>query len=310
MVIPHLKGTKTFDEIAINDVVDYIDWVFFFHAWGLPGRYRGLEGFCDCAACRQNFMVLNRHVPEDKRKEVLNLYTDAANMLKRIKQDALLSISAKIRFVSAKSADEGLYLQGEQGGVYLPLLRQQHIGEKNKMCLSIADFVSPYDDYVGFFALCVKGADALSLSFRNKGDDYNALLIKSLADRLAEATAEWLHLQVRKVYWGYSPDENFSPHELFKVPYVGIRPAIGYPSLPDQSLIFRVNSLLNVEEIGIQITENGAMRPNASICGMYISHPQSSYFMVGKIGEDQLADYAKRCGVSVDEVKKWLTHNL
>jgi len=141
---------------------------------------------------------------------------------------------------------------------------------------------------------------------KNESDSYKVLLVQTLADRLAEATAEWLHEQIRKTYWGYAPDENLSINELFKCEYQGIRPAVGYPSLPDQSVIFLLDKILNFSQIDIKITENGSMHPTASVCGLMFAHPKASYFMIEKIGEDQLADYARRRGFSTEEMKKWL----
>lgn len=311
MYIPRLKGDKVFDDIDITTIVPYIDWVFFFKAWGLPGRFDGMDNFCGCEQCTQSFLIKNKKYGIDKAREALNLYQDARDTLRKIKDEGLLKIRAKIRFCQAHSENEGIVLSpDEMDKIYLPMLRQQQPGELSGKCVSVADFVSPTTDFIGLFCLCVDGADKLSDQYKEKGDLYNSILIKSIADRLAEATAEWLHQQVRTTYWGYAPDEHYTPKELLKVPFDGIRPAIGYPSIPDQRIIFRVNELLHMEEIGMSITENGAMRPNASISGLYISHPKSFYFMVGKVGDDQLTDYAKRSGCKKEELEKWLMHNL
>ena len=311
MYIPRLKGAKTFENIEISTIAPYIDWVFFFKAWGLPGRFDGLDNFCGCEQCLQNFLVTNRRYGTDKAREAMNLFVDARNMLKRAKDENLLHIRARIVFSPAHSANEGIMLTPEDGeDIYLPMLRQQHPSELVGKCISLADFVSPESDFIGLFSLCIDGADQLSERYKTEGDLYNSILIKSVADRLAEATAEWLHQQVRTTYWGYAPDENYTPKELMKLPFKGIRPAIGYPAIPDQRIIFRVNQLLKMEEIGMHITENGAMQPNASICGLYISHPKSFYFMVGKVGSDQLDDYAKRSGSDRNELGKWLMHNI
>lgn len=311
MYTPRLKGEKTFDDIDISTIVPYIDWIFFFKAWGLPGRFDGMDNFCGCEQCAQNFLIKNRKYGIDKAREALNLYQDARDTLRKIKEEQLLKIKAKIMFCPAHSENEGIVLNPEdKGEIYLPMLRQQQPGELSGKCVSIADFISPKSDFIGLFCLCVDGADAISEQYKSKGDLYNSILIKSIADRLAEATAEWLHQQVRTTYWGYSPNEQYSPQELMKQPFDGIRPAIGYPSIPDQRILFRVNQLLKMEEIGMEITENGAMRPNASISGLYISHPKSFYFVVGKVGDDQLEDYAKRSECPKEELGKWLMHNL
>lgn len=311
MYTPNLKSPKVFTDISIATVAPYIDWVFFFRAWGLPGRFEGLDSFCGCEQCDQSFLLQNRKYGIDKAREALSLYKDARELLRKAKDERLLRISAKILFTPAHSANEGLVLEPEGAPpIYLPMLRQQQPSELVGKCVSVADFVSPNSDFIGLFALSVHGADELSDRYKQEGDLYNSILIKSVADRLAEATAEWLHQEVRTTYWGYAPGESYSPKELMRVPYQGIRPAIGYPSIPDQRILFRTNQLLKMEEIGTQITENGAMRPNASISGIYISHPKAFYFMVGKVGDDQLADYAQRSGCTKEELGKWLTHNL
>lgn len=311
MDIPKLKGEKVFDDIDISTVVPYIDWVFFFKAWGLPGRFDGMDNFCGCEQCIQNFLIKNRKYGVDKAREALNLYQDARQTLQKAKSEKSLTIKAKIMFCPAHSENEGIVISPEgQAEIYLPMLRQQHPGELSGKCVSIADFISPKSDFIGLFSLCIDGADAQSELYKKKNDLYNSILIKSVADRLAEATAEWLHQQVRTTYWGYAPDEHYTPEELMKKPYDGIRPAIGYPSIPDQRIIFKTNQLLRMEEIGISITENGAMQPNASISGLYISHPKSFYFMVGKVGDDQLEDYARRSGSKKEDLSKWLMHNL
>jgi 5-methyltetrahydrofolate--homocysteine methyltransferase len=311
MFVPNLKGSKLLNPIEIDTIVPYIDWIFFFKAWGLPGRFEGMDNYCGCEACQQAFLLKYRHIGIDKAREALSLYQDAQTLLREVRSRHLLRIQAKIRFCPAHSVNEGILVQpgGTEDSVYLPMLRQQHPGERSGCCVSLCDFVSPEADYVGFFAISVQGTEALSEDYRQHNDPYNAILIKSVSDRLAEAAAEWLHQQVRTTYWGYAPDEHFSPKELMNIPYKGIRPAIGYPSMPDQSLIFLADRLLHVSEVGIHITENGAMQPNSSIFGLYIAHPASFYFMVGKVGEDQLADYARRSGKSRAELDKWMTHN-
>ncbi|MDD2226322.1 MAG: vitamin B12 dependent-methionine synthase activation domain-containing protein, partial [Dysgonamonadaceae bacterium] len=154
------------------------------------------------------------------------------------------------------------------------------------------------------------GADYLLQKYRNQGDEYSALLMKSVLDRLAEAATEWLHEKVRKEYWGYAPHEKLPIPELFAVKYQGIRPAVGYPSIPDQSINFLLHDMLCSDEIGITLTENGVMYPNASVSGFFFSHPQSRYFAVGPVSDEQLDDYAKRRGMSKDEIRKFLLSNI
>lgn len=152
--------------------------------------------------------------------------------------------------------------------------------------------------------------EAFAESYEKDDDVYNSILAKTLSDRLAEAAAEWLHYKVRREYWGYAADENLTVKEMLKTQYSGIRPAVGYPSLPDQSIIFSLDPILKFNEIGIKLTENGAMFPNASVCGLYFAHPQSKYFMVGKVDENQFQDYARRSGKLPDVLRKWMAANL
>lgn len=154
------------------------------------------------------------------------------------------------------------------------------------------------------------GAESLKERFEQEGDTYNSMLLQTLTDRLAEATAEYLHEKVRKEYWGYAPDESLSISDLYKVKYQGIRPAIGYPSLPDQLLNYTLDKLLNMSQIGVRLTENGAMYPTATVSGIYIAHPDSQYFMIGNIDEEQMKDYACRRNLSEAEVKKLLNKNI
>lgn len=166
-------------------------------------------------------------------------------------------------------------------------------------------------DYVGAFVVTGgAGSQYLKEKLEQDGESYKAMLLQTLTDRLAEATAEYLHEKVRKEFWGYAPEEHYTPEELFKVPFQGIRPAIGYPSLPDQLLNHSLNQLLDFSQIGVQLTENGAMLPTASVSGLFLAHPQSSYFMVGHIDQEQLDDYAQRRKVPADDIRKALSKNI
>jgi len=187
-------------------------------------------------------------------------------------------------------------------GARLPLLRQQ----SGQPCLCLSDFVSPRADRVALFATSVDASMVTDAA----GDPYQHMMAQLLADRLAEATAELLHLEVRTRYWGYAPDEQLTVDELHQERFQGIRPAVGYPSLPDTSLNFVLDRLLGMGQIGIVLTESGAMRPHASVSGLMLSHPAARYFSVGKIGADQLADYACRRGLPVETIRKFLAANL
>ena len=187
--------------------------------------------------------------------------------------------------------------------VRLPLLRQQEAGSRYQ-CLS--DYVRPDADRVGVFATTVD----MGMERDFEGDPYERMMMQLIADRLAEATAERLHEEVRKCYWGYASDEHLSVGEMLQERWQGIRPAVGYPSLPDTSLNFVLDQLLGLQRIGIRLTESGAMRPHASVSGLMLAHPEATYFSIGKIGTDQLADYARRRGVPVELMRKFLGGNL
>ena len=272
--------------VPINNIIALINWTFFFKAWQLTGKFS-----------------------KEKEAEKYHLQEDANNLLQKIIKDNLLKINAFAKIFPAHTEDEDILIFTENNTVRLPMLRQQH-PSSDGFCYSLCDFLNKNNDNIGVFAISVQGAESLSNSFLNSGDDYNAILIKTIADRLAEAAAEYLHFKVRTEIWHYSKNEIFEPTRLLKNNYQGIRAAVGYPSLPDQSIIFDLDKIINFSKLGVQLTQNGAMFPNASVCGLYFSHPKSKYFMIEKIDETQLADYAARRGKSVEQMRKWLAGNL
>lgn len=260
---------------SLSEVAKYIDWSYFFHAWGM-----GAE----------------KHAAK-------------AEELKRDAESILAALEGKYRthalfaLCDAKGEEENIIIEGTR----LPLLRQQHkLQGKPNLCLS--DFVSPHGDKVGLFATTVDAG--FGTEYRN--DDYTSITVQALADRLAEATATLLHLNVRREdsLWGYAPDEQLTVGQLNREEHQGIRPAVGYPSLPDQSVIFIIDRMLRMKEIGIEITENGAMFPHASVCGIMLSHPAARYFAVGSISREQFEDYSSRRGLPAEEIKKFLAGNL
>ena len=257
----------------VNDIRPYISWLYFFHTWGMSGK------------------------PTDEKEK---LRKDAEEMLDAM--ETRYSTHAVFELFDANSDGDDLLL----GDMRLPLLRQQKAKNTGAPNLCLADFVRPLSsgikDKVGAFATTVDAG----IEYDYKNDDYKQMMAKVLGERLAEATAERMHEEVRKHYWGYAPDEHFEPQELLREPYQGIRPAIGYPSLPDTSVNFLLNELINMGSIGIHLTPTGMMQPHASVSGLMFAHPQSKYFDLGKIGEDQLADYAKRRGVPLYMIKKFV----
>ena len=265
----------------ISQIAPYINWVYFFYAWGIHNR------------------------PEAEKAK---LRQEADEALRQM--EGRYHTHALFQLFEAYSEGDDIFLCSppESGGVRgglsrIPLLRQQQPGSE---CLCLADFISPDGDKLGIFATSVD--HGLELDFDS--DPYQKMLMQLLADRLAEATAERMHEEVRKKYWGYAPNEQLTIAEMLVEKFQGIRPAVGYPSLPDTSLNFVIDELLDMKQVGIRLTESGAMKPHASVSGLMMAHPQARYFNLGKIGEDQLADYARRRGLPVEVCRKFLAANL
>lgn len=295
--------------VPVTEIAPFIHWSFFFRAWNLSGKYDGIEAVCDCASCQTSWMQRFSPTEREEAEEAVKLYKDAQEMLRRFRDENIISLNVSFGFYKAHSEDDDIIIESDSGLVRIATLRQQQ-PSRDGYCYALSDFIHPQEDYIGVFANTVAGGEEFAAQYEAKDDLYTSILIKVLCDRLAEATAEWLHYKVRKEYWGYKADEDISIDEMFKVRYQGIRPAIGYPSLPDQSIIFELDPLLKFEETGIMLTENGAMYPTASVCGLYFAHPQSKYFGIGKIDDEQLDDYARRRGRSASELRKWLAANL
>ncbi|HBL33929.1 MAG TPA: methionine synthase, partial [Porphyromonadaceae bacterium] len=231
-----------------------------------------------------------------KAREAAKLYDDAREFLGKLAKSNAGYIRAVYGIYEAYSENDTVFIDGKA----FPMLRQQKRTDKNEyVCLS--DFIAPASsgktDYIGAFAVTGgAGADPLLKMYEDEGDEYASLLVKSLLDRLAEAATEWLHARMRREYWGYAADENLTIAEMLSVKYQGIRPAVGYPSIPDQSANFLLHDLIDSKEIGISLTENGVMFPNASVSGFFFGHPLSKYFAIGPISEAQMEDYALRRG--------------
>jgi len=298
---PNTLGIKQLTEIDIREIIPFINWKSFFRVWKMSGKYDEIGNIGDEATWINQFPESERA----KANEALKLFQDAQKMLSRFSSEKIIRVNAIFGVFSAYSVGNDIIIQNGEQKTIIPTLRQQH-PSNDGFCYSLADFLREKDDFIGVFSCTILGADEFSAQFEQENDVYHALLVSSLADRLAEATSEWLHFQVRKNYWAYNSDEVLDVERILKNQYSGIRPAVGYPSLPDQSIIFDLNPILKLGEIGIKLTENGAMSPASSVCGLYFSHPKSKYFIVGKIDETQLADYASRRGKTVDEMRKWL----
>lgn len=260
---------------SIAELVPYINWTYFYFAWQV---------------------------------------SDAAEQSRlRGEAEAVLAslggrYAAKALFVLGDAVSDGDDIVFE--GTRIPTLRQQRQADTGEPCLSLADFIRPVSqekaDRMGVFATTVDTAMVTDFA----DDDYMRMMAQLLADRLAEAAAELMHEQVRRQYWGYAPDERLSVAELHAERFCGIRPAVGYPSLPDASINFILADILGISAVGIRLTENGAMKPHASVSGLMMAHPAAHYFSVGAIGDDQLRDYARRRGLPVSIMRKFLTSNV
>lgn len=288
----------------IHEVTPYISWVYFFHAWGFQPRFAAIANIHGCDSCRASWLTTFPEEDRPKAAEAMQLFKEAHRMLNELDKD--FKVNALFRLCKANADGDNLILDG----ITFPLLRQQTKKREGGPFLCLSDFVRPLSsgvpDIVGAFATSID-ADVQELY---EQDPYKHLLVQTLSDRLAEAGTEKMHEYIRKVAWGYAPDENLSFADLLVEKYQGIRPAVGYPSLPDQSINFLLDELLDMSQVGISLTENGAMYPHASVCGLIFAHPAAEYFAVGKIGEDQLKDYAERRKMSVTEIRKFLGGNL
>ncbi len=269
--------TTTFT-YSLGEVEPYINWIYFDYAWGMSGK------------------------AEEEREK---LRSEARRLLADLSHD--YHTHAALGLFEANADGDDIVI----GDTRLPMLRQQHsVEQQDTPNLCLADFIRPaatgIADRIGIFATTVDYAmERLHLH-----DDYLRMLTQTIADRLAEATAEKLHEDVRKHIWGYAPDEQLTMDELHREAFQGIRPAVGYPSMPDTSMNFLLSDLIDMKGIGIRLTESGAMRPHASVSGLIIAHPKARYFVLGKIGEDQLRDYAGRRGLPVELVRRFLAGNL
>jgi len=295
---PSFVGRRVLDKVPLEQIVPYIDWTFFFAAWELKGRFPAILEHPQYGAAARD------------------LYDNARVLLDRIIGEQLLTANGVYGFWPAASEDDDIvvYSDREKTGelVRFNMLRQQEAIADGKPNLSLADFIAPraagITDYLGAFAVTAGlGADALAHQFERENDDYNAIIVKALADRLAEAFAAYLHATAR-AEWGIG--EPLSPADILAEAHRGIRPGFGYPACPDHSEKFKLFDLLDAGRAGIELTEHAAMLPAASVSGLYFAHPQARYFTVGRIGDDQIASYARRKGQSLEKVERWLTSNL
>ena len=298
---PNFTGVKQLIDFPLSDLRKYIDWTFFFLTWGLKGHFPQI--FAD----------------GEQGEAAKKLYAEANEFLDEIIEKKMLQANAVFGIWPANSHGDDIILyedesrKNEIGRFYHLRQQEKKKGEVANFCLS--DFIAPTEsgkvDYCGGFATTAGiGIEKWKDEFRKDNNDYKAIMLEALADRLSEAFAEWLHEAVRKEYWGYVPDEKLSLDDLLKVNYQGIRPAIGYPACPEHSEKENLFNLLKADEVGITLTEHFAMYPNASVSGQFFVHPDSRYFSLEKVGKDQVEDYARRKNVTIDFIEKFLPTNL
>jgi len=297
---PRFLGTKVLRHIDLDTLSRFIDWTPFFQTWQLHGKYP--------------------RILQDEKvgEEATRLLHDAQAMLRQWVKNKSVQAHAVFRLMEAQrsgSDDIRLSANGQTLG-HFRTLRQQSLKSEGNPNYALADFIAPPEaqqtDYIGCFAVQASdGLDAIVARYQADQDDYQAIMAKALADRLAEATAEWLHQKVRREYWGYAPEESYSNEELIGEKYRGVRPAPGYPACPDHLEKTTIFQLLEAERnIGVQLTESMAMTPTAAVSGYYFAHPESRYFGLGKIGRDQVQDYAARRQITLEEAEKWLRPTL
>ena len=300
IAVPTFTGRRVIETLPLDDVSRHIDWTFFFTAWELNGSYPALLD------------------DPEKGPAARELFEHGRALLARVIREGRLTARAAYGLWPANSEgnDIVLYTDGSRTTelARFPMLRQQSVKTDDTPYYCLADYLAPrasgLADHLGAFVVTAGlGVDALVSEFQAQHDDYQAILVKSLADRLAEASAEWLHARVRRE-WGYGADEDLSMEELRKEKYRGIRPALGYPACPDHGEKQTLFALLDAPAIGVALTESGAMMPAASVSGLYLAHPKARYFNVGKVARDQVEDYARRRGLAIEAAERWLSANL
>jgi 5-methyltetrahydrofolate--homocysteine methyltransferase len=300
--VPRQPGRHVFRGYPLGEIAALIDWTPFFQTWELAGRYP---------------QILKDPIVGEAAR---NLFEDAQAMLRRIVDEKWLTANAVIALYPANSVGDDIEVYADDSrsealGVFR-FLRQQMVKPADRFNHCLADYVAPRDsgvrDYLGAFAVTSGvGIDDRVADYEARHDDYNAIMLKALADRLAEALAELMHLRVRREFWAYAPEENLSVEALIDEQYRGIRPAPGYPACPDHTEKKPLFALLDAQQAaGIVLTESYAMLPAAAVSGLYFSHPDSHYFAVAKIDRDQVEDYARRKGVPLEVAEKWLAPNL
>ena len=300
-MVPNQLGIEVIEEISLETLVPYIDWSPFFNTWGLHGKYPDIFDY------------------DLTGKQAKELFEDSQVMLKKILKEKSLKAKAIFGLFPANSVGDNIEVYNQEKTKTLATfltLRQQLKKKDGEPNLAISDFIAPKNseivDYIGCFCVSTGfGSDELAKEYEDKIDDYSSIMVKAIADRFAEAYAEYLHREIRINKWGYDKNENLDNKELIKESYKGIRPAPGYPACPDHLEKETIWKLLDVEKsIGVKLTESLAMWPASSVSGYYFANEKSKYFGLGNINEDQLEDYAKRKNIDIEKARKWLNPNL
>ncbi len=287
---PAFTGTRVFEQYSLADIAPYIDWQPFFIAWEMHGKFPAIL------------------TDEVIGVEATKLYNDAQALLQQVIAEKWLEARAVVGYWPAtRTAPDTVAVTNGNESLHLEFLRQQSKKAAGQPNLSLADFIAPGNDFIGAFSVTIAGIEPHIKRLEAAHDDYNKIMLQALADRLAEALAELMHQRTRQEFWGYAKEEQLSNDDLIKEQYTGIRPAPGYPACPDHTEKYKLFDLLGGEvATGIHLTESLAMYPAASVCGWYIAHPESKYFGLGKIDRDQLADYAQRKAMPLEEAERWL----
>ena len=321
---------------TVREVAPYINWNYYFHAWGMEPRFAAIADVHNCPSCRASWVASFPAEEQAKAREAMKLYDEAMELLRHWADEPMCH--ALFLLAEAYSEGDDIVVGGK---VRIPFLRQQQAG-KSGYTLCLSDFIKnknededenqPSEGSLLSVVCCplTLNPQPSTLNPKQKHDIANTIGLfattvsqpvnsqflifnfqfSTLSDRLAEATAEKMHEEVRKHYWGYAKDEQLTMRELHNEQFQGIRPAVGYPSLPDQSINFLIDELLHLEEIGITLSENGAMYPHCSVSGFMFAHPKAHYFAIGAIGDDQLKDYAHRRQLTPYQIEKFLSRNL
>ena len=285
----------------VREVAPYVNWIYYFHAWGMEPRFATIADIHQCPSCRASWIASFPTAQQAKAREAAKLYDEATELLRQWANEPICH--AIFLLANAHSEGDDIIVDGS---VRIPFLRQQHVG-KSGYTLCLSDFIKgSYSEQGDRDIANTIGLFATTSSPFGGNEKGASLQLSTLSDRLAEATAEKMHEEVRKHYWGYAPDEQLTMRELHNEQFQGIRPAVGYPSLPDQSINFLIDELLHLEEIGITLSENGAMKPHCSVSGLMFAHPKAHYFSIGRISEEQLTDYAHRRHIPLEQAKKFL----